>query len=430
MAVTGFRCAACGAFVGVDSFAPWRCPRETGDRRHVLLIEDDGIVHESDPASTAEIEEPNPFVRFRHRMAWYAFARSRGMSDRDIVELVRITDDAIAKVDGTGFRTTPLVRREALETEVLPGATVWIKDETGNVGRSHKARHLMSIVLHLRAAETSGVAPWRETRPRLAISSCGNAAIAAATLAAALEWPIEVFIPEWAGGSVVETLDRLGATVVRCPRRNDDPPGDPTVHRFRAAVAEGAIPFSVQGPENALCLDGGRTIGWEMAAQLLAEGVDHLDAAFVQVGGGAFAASLSRALGEGGVTAPLIAVQTEGCAPLYRAFDSSRGENSPAADWARHMWPWESEPSSLADGILDDETYDWVADVNEMVRTGGRVVIADERTVVEASRVGPETTDIDASPTGTAGLAGLMTAAPTLAADAHVALVFSGVRRS
>ena len=33
-------------------------------------------------------------------------------------------------------------------------------------------------------------------------------------------------------------------------------------------MATGAIPFTVQGPENAWCLDGGRTIGWEMARVL------------------------------------------------------------------------------------------------------------------------------------------------------------------
>ena len=38
---------------------------------------------------------------------------------------------------------------------------------------------------------------------------------------------------------------------------------------------------------------------------------------------------------------------------------------------ARHrsafMWPWETEPHSVADGILDDETYDWLAVVRGML---------------------------------------------------------------
>ena len=83
----------------------------------------------------------------------------------------------------------------------------------------------------------------------------------------------------------------------------------------------------------------------------------------------------------------------------------------------------------MADGILDDETYDWVADVAEISRTSGQVVVADEDLVVAAAELGPTTTDIDASPTGTAGLAGLMAVSPSLPSDAQVLLVFSGIRR-
>jgi hypothetical protein len=67
------------------------------------------------------------------------------------------------------------------------------------------------------------------------------------------------------------------------------------VHRFREAVAAGALPFAVQGPENALCLDGGRTIGWEILADAARQGIA-LDRVFVQVGGGAFASSVGTAL--------------------------------------------------------------------------------------------------------------------------------------
>ena len=69
----------------------------------------------------------------------------------------------------------------------------------------------------------------------------------------------------------------------------------------------------MQGPENALCLDGGRTIGWELADA----GGGGLDRVVVQVGGGAFAACTGWGLGDG---VRLDAVQTEGCAPLARAW--------------------------------------------------------------------------------------------------------------
>lgn len=413
--ITGLVCAVCSTEVGIAEPFSWVCP-EAGSEPHLLEFVDDGVVPEDDHSSA------NPFIRYRRRMAWWAFARANGMDDAATVELASHVAD--------GFAMTPLVRHEALSTAA--GVEVWAKDETGALAGSHKARHLASIMLHLRVAEDVGLLT---ERPPLAISSCGNAAIAASTLAAAAEWPIDVFIPEWAGGMVVDTLDRLGARVHRCPRRTDDPPGDPTVLRFRDAVSSGAIPFSVQGPENALCLDGGRTIGWEIAERLLAAGTSSLDAVYAQVGGGAFAASLSRGMGEGGVSAPLVAVQTEGCAPLARAWERQREERVTArelaADWTHFMWPWENEPVSVADGILDDETYDWVVDLREVERTSGRVVVAPEPVVKRVAQLVPSSTGIDASPTGTAGVAGLLLdiEAGRLTEAHDVLVVLSGVRR-
>jgi threonine dehydratase len=424
--IDGFRCASCGTFVGLDTFAPWRCPNERGDRHHVLLrMESADVDGGTDNARVrSDGDDPNPFVRFRRFMAWHAFALSHGMSDAATVELVRDTND--------GFRTTPVVRSSSLSDELAFSASggVWVKDETANVGGSQKARHLMSILLHLRVAESLGLAPWTpESRPSLAISSCGNAAIAAATLAHAVRWPLDVFIPEWAGGVVVSTLESLGANITRCPRRAEDPPGDPTVLRFREAVSRGAIPFSVQGPENALCLDGGRTFGWELAESMFDAGIDDLDALFVQVGGGAFAASVSRGAREAGLRAPLFAVQTEGCAPLARAWTTARDDDAMARHWSDHMWAWETEPRSLADGILDDETYDWVADVVELTATSGRVIVAREKNVIRAAQMGPEVVGVNVSPTGSAGLAGLLECRAELADDARVMVAFSGVRR-
>ena len=425
MAVIGWQCAACGTGVPIATVLPWRCPREDGDRHHVLLIQDDGGTFVSDD------DEVNPFVRYRTQMAWWAFGRSRGMGDDDLVGLVVDADECVAEVAGIGFETTPLARADELSAALsfVSHGGIWIKDETGNVAGSQKARHLHSILLHLVIAEELGLAPWSEERPPLAIASCGNAAIAASTLARALDWPIQVFIPEWAGGSVVATLEGLGAEVTRCGRLDAEGPGDPTLLAFRAAVERGAIPFSVQGPENALCLDGGRTIGWEMADQFRAMGIGALDAVFVQVGGGAFAASVSRGLAESDFSAPLYAVQTAGCSPLARAWASARTDDRPAAHWADHMWPWETEPRSLADGILDDETYDWVADVEQIRTTSGTVLVVDEQQVAAAADMGPRLTGIDASPTGTAGLAGVLSTRSSLDDGARVAVVFSGIRR-
>ncbi len=412
---------------------PWRCPYESGDRHHVLVIE--GGEFAGSTTRAVFRDDLNPFVRYLDRLAVYEFGRTRGLDDETIIAIVRDLDERVARVAGTGFRITPLVESSALASAIGFTGRVWVKDETHNVAGSHKARHLFSILLHLAILERTGSAPWTpDARPPLAISSCGNAAIAASTLAAAARWPIDVFIPEWAGGVVVDTLDRLDARVHRCPRRTDDPPGDPTVLRFREAVSAGAIPFSVQGPENALCLDGGRTIGWEIAEQLVSCAVSELDSVYAQVGGGAFAASLSRGIGEGGVSAPLVAVQTQGCAPLARAWqrqvEGRVAARALADDWTHYMWPWETEPVSVADGILDDETYDWIVDLREVERSGGRVVVAPETIVRLAAEIAPTATGIDASPTGTAGVAGLITDVESgVLPSGNVLVVLSGVRR-
>jgi threonine synthase len=132
-------------------------------------------------------------------------------------------------------------------------------------------------------------------------------------------------------------------------------------------------------------------------------------------------------------------VQTTGAWPLKRAFDAvgSRGEQDAALRFASHhrsafMWPWEMEPRSVAHGILDDETYDWLAVVEGMRRTGGRPLVVDEPTLEHANALARETTDIDVDHTGSAGLAGVLALrdAGEIADDERIAVLFTGVVRT
>ncbi|NBP41536.1 MAG: pyridoxal-phosphate dependent enzyme [Actinobacteria bacterium] len=264
------------------------------------------------------------------------------------------------------------------------------------------------------------------------MASCGNAAIAASTLARATNWPIQVFVPEHADAATLAILNSLGAKVVRCARVATDAPGDPCVYRFREAIASGAIPFGVQGPENAWCLDGGRTIGWEMAvvAENLAGSL--FSRMFVQAGGGAFVTCAANGFFAGATKPKIHAVQTEGCAPLARAFDIAQatgGARNAGARWSQCMWPWETTPVSLADGILDDETYDWVGACNVMADSQGGPVVASEDHVRQSYDLAHRVTNIDVSPTGAAGLAGLLAIRQDIKDDERVIIIFSGVRR-
>ncbi|MFZ1488966.1 MAG: hypothetical protein WAS51_03425, partial [Ilumatobacteraceae bacterium] len=98
------------------------------------------------------------------------------------------------------------------------------------------------------------------------------------------------------------------------------------------------------------------------------------------------------------------------------------------AHWAQCMTPWVN-PHSAADGILDDEAYDWLG-VVEALGSAGSPIVVPESLVIEAAELGPLTTGIDASPTGTAGLAGLLAARRDVDDGECVAVVFSGVRRA
>jgi threonine dehydratase len=394
--IAGYRCAVCGATVDIATVYPWRCPNATEeDWRHLLRL-----------------------VRTGPDTAWRAFARARGMTERACDARHDTLAAAIATVGGVGPHVTPFARHDALSTRLGFSATggVWVKDETGNVAGSHKARHLIGTLLHLLVAEDLGLT--RGPRARLAIASCGNAALAAATLAAAMAWPVDVFVPELADVAVLERLGALGATIEECPRRAGDPPGDPSFHAFRRAVAAGSVPFTVQGPMNATCLDTGRSVAWEMAAA----GVTP-DRVYVQVGGGALATCVADGFADVGLRPRLHVVQVETSAPMARAWNRWQGGGR---TWGDCMWPWESPPRSAAEGILDDETYDWLGVVEALAATDGFAVVVPEAGVVAAHQMAREATGIGVSATGTAGLAGLVARRAEVGDDERVVVIFSG----
>lgn len=401
----------------------------------------------------------NPFIKYRARLDSHRRALELGWSDDRFVALVEELDSAVESVDGTGFRITPLRSHPGIAAELeLVTDRIWVKDDTANVGGSHKARHLFGVMLHL-GVESTG------TEGELAIASCGNAAVAASVVAAARRRPLRVFIPTWADAAVVHLLEQRGAIIEVCERRVGET-GDPTYLRFKEAVAAGATPFSVQGSVTPTTLDGGRTIGWELADQLMEAGVEGTVRLFVQIGGGALASSAWMGLKEGlGPTAAiepvLHAVQTEACAPLIRAWDrltvdlAEREELALPPDRPHRavelrrigaagrimeraigspqsfMWPWEVVGTSAASGILDDVTYDWLPIVEGMFGSGGWPVVVAEKQVDRAHRSGHHATGIAVSATGSAGLAGLTDAgtATALSSGDNLVLLFTGVER-
>lgn len=570
-----FVCTGCDAIVAAAELARagFRCPNAgQGDVDHVLRAAPAEAFPDSEagrhvPDSEAHRpDERNPFLRYRRRLTAWRLGTFAGLPDAEIVEIIRALDAAVTAVDGRGFRVTPFDRASRLSAALGFDARggVWVKDETGNVSGSHKGRHLMGVMLYLQVRERleamSGAgapavaagsvvpvplaepdggmhaldagtledaahAPGRRPAgrgepPRLAIASCGNAALAAAVVARAAGRELDVFVPPSAPRSVVERLASLGARQIVCDRVPGEA-GDPCYWRFREAVAQGALGFCCQGPDNGLTVEGGQTIVWEM---LDAPGGRELDRLFVQVGGGALASACALAVLEAGRSGGLPrlprlhAVQTAGGFPLARAwarvvlaaleiaspagslstperertgsrpalstsptidteraraalaaYADARGDDESAARalavdhaalasvaaWlarpeharaaghalaearrhrSRVMWTWEREPRSIARGILDDETYDWAAVVEGLLRTGGWPIVVSEAMLEGANDLAARTTGISVDHTGSAGLAGLLalvSAAPGIvASNERVAVIFSGARRS
>jgi threonine synthase len=460
-------CSGCGWAPPDNDPFPFRCANAGSgdDVDHV-------IVRTLDPSNLSwpTGQEANPFVRYRTLFRSHHVATSRNMTDAEYVELVERLDKEVAAVDGKGFAITPFERKDELSTRLgfSSDGGVWVKDETGNVSGSHKARHLMGLAIWLEVVDRLGLTDTRNRR--LAIASCGNAALAAAVVARAADRPLDVFVPTWADEAILRRLKDLGATITTCPRE-EGVPGDPTYHALQRAIAGGAIPFTCQGPDNGLTIEGGMTLGYELAAA-----GQPLDRVFVQVGGGALASSTiqglddARLMGTLEASPKLHAVQTEGGYPLGRSYEAvvqktfdqiawysgwrpdrdepayvaqmviSQSFGSPAIEDAlaharthrsQFMWPWEEEPKSIAHGILDDETYDWYAVVRGMIQTAGFPVVVDEDTLREANEVGRSTIGIAVDHTGTAGLAGLMKALKQghVRPDERVAVLFTGAIR-
>ncbi len=363
-------------------------------------------------AYTLKVE--SPFLVHRQDLDIYASAIGRGLSDQAFIELVTEADQRLRTLGSTapGFVTTPV-----LHLEVPSRRNVVAKVETASVGGSHKARHLFGLLIEMLVDEA--LRPDTAPHPDLAIASCGNAAVGAATVAKANNRRLRVFVPVDADSAVLERLSELEAEVHMC-ERTPGVSGDPCMIGLEQAVDGGAQPFTVQGPMCPGVIDGGRTLGLELGTQLDELGVVARDI-YIQIGGGALATAtmdgLERHRQRMGSTQPrprLHPVQPAAAHPYIAAWnrletklDSGISfDDAVAADDI--MEPWPGTPASVASGILDDITYDWRTVARHQHDTQGWTVSVDEDTFVEATQLAASQIDPPPDATGAAGLAGLL----------------------
>lgn len=425
----------------------------------------------------------NPYLLFRKFFYSYYLAKKLKV---DYKQLITEVNDSLKKIGEPGFEITPLIVKDNLPG--IPGRTL-IKNETCNVSGSHKARHLMGNIIYLEVLKRAGIIP---KKPKLAIYSCGNAALGAAAVAKAAGYELDVFIPLNVNPKVIKKLNHYGANIIECPRIPGES-GDPCYKKFQEALDSSSIPFSCSGTDNWSNIEGGQTLCLELIAQanLIKQ---KIDAMVIQVGGGALANSTVKTLEELYLTdsidtMPVIyTVQTESGYPLVRAYlimireiaaknnlicslnidnsaeatvknqtflkylNNNLEELSKIAQFSKdnyttdkiqnvlkdssqnmkkYMWAWESEPHSIAHGILDDITYDWFKIIQGMLRTGGLPMTVTEQELKEANILAKNSTKISVDHTGSSGFAGYIKLKKLrlISKTASTTVIFTGTER-
>jgi threonine synthase len=211
-----------------------------------------------------------------------------------------------------GEGMTPIVRTTRLGAR-LGAKDLWVKDEGINPTGSFKARGLscavsMCVELGIR---------------KVAIPSAGNAASAMAAYAAAAGIEAHIFMPRDVPQSNYIECKAFGAHVTLVDGLISD------CGRIVAERKDAEGWFDVSTLKEPYRIEGKKTMGYEVAEQL---GWALPDAIFYPAGGGVGLIGMWKAFGEmetlgwtSSKRPKMIAVQTEGCQPLVRAFE--RGES-------------------------------------------------------------------------------------------------------
>lgn len=233
---------------------------------------------------------------------------------------------------------TPLV--DASDLDGLRGLRVLVKDEGRNPTGSFKDRGLS-------AAVTRAV---RDGARELAIPSAGNAGAALAAYAARAGVPARLFIPEDTPDGVARRCAHFGATIERIHGLIDE------CGRRAAAYARESGAFDVSTLREPYRIEGKKTMMLEIVDALDGRAPD---AIVYPTGGGTGligswkALEELRALGLVEGRTRLYAVQSDGCAPIVRAWERGDEAAVPWNDPRTEAWGLRV-PGALGDFLILD----------------------------------------------------------------------------
>ena len=297
-------------------------------------------------------------------------------------EMLPIASSRPAADLGEGW--TPLIAARRLGEQIGCPQT-FIKDESRNPTGSFKARGLSAAVN--RAAELGATA--------LALPSAGNAAVALSAYAAAIGLPAHVFMPADVPLAFRAGCKALGAQVTLVQGLIND---------CGVLVREGAAQgrwFDLSTLREPYRIEGKKTMGYELAEQ---RGWTLPDVIVYPTGGGTGLIGMWKAFEEmeqlgliGDARPRLVSVQSEGCAPIVRAFEQG----------SDHAPLWEGA-QTIADGLRVPVAIGDFLMLQALRDSGGTALAVSDTAMLSATNQLGAATGIFAAPEGGACLAAQM----------------------
>ncbi len=297
-------------------------------------------------------------------------------------ELLPVRDPAHILTLGEGW--TPLIHARRLGAEVGFGK-LYIKDESLNPTASFKARGLSVAVSRARELGVRAVS----------IPSAGNAAGAMSAYAALGGLEAHVYMPADVPLPFVAECRALGANVTLVDGLITD--------CGRQAAEEGRRHgrFDVSTLKEPYRLEGKKTMGYEIAEQL---GWTLPDVIIYPTGGGTGLIGMWKAFAEmeemgwiGSKRPRMVTVQSEGCAPMVRAFHA--GDEFAA--------PWQNA-STMADGLRVPGAIGDFLILRALRESGGTAVAVPDAEMMDAARLIGRTEGLFTCPEGAAPLAAFL----------------------
>jgi threonine synthase len=303
---------------------------------------------------------------------------SRGANLWRYRELLPVRDDRHVFSLGEGF--TPLVRAIRLGESVGFG-NLFIKDEGLNPTASFKARGLCVAISR---AHELGV-------EAVSIPSAGNAAGAMSAYAGLAGMEAYAFMPRDVPPVFVAECRTLGAEVTLVDGLITD------CGRLAAKTARQSGRFDLSTLKEPYRLEGKKTMGYELAEQM---GWSLPDVIIYPTGGGTGLIGMWKAfeemkrLGWIGPELPrMVTVQSEGCAPMVRAFHAG-GEFAESWQGAQTIADGLRVPAAVGDFLI----------LRALRESGGTAIAVPDQQMIEAARQIGRTQGIFACPEGAATL--------------------------